>query len=77
MPVAPDTLKVGQCYLTHSGLVRRVLNLSAGRVRYEQRRGPVREGHPWPRTQVIAVGIFAAKAERAVPCDWMQEGEQP
>jgi hypothetical protein len=75
MPVARDTLKVGQCYLTHSGLVCRVLDLSAGRVRYEQRRGPVREGHPWPRTQVIAVGVFARKVERPVPSDWTREAD--
>jgi hypothetical protein len=75
MPVVPDTLKVGECYLTHSGLVRRVLDLSEGRVRYEQRRGRVREGHPWPRTQVIAVSVFAGKVERPVPCDWTIEPE--
>ena len=76
MPVAPETLKVGQCYLTHSGFVRRVLDLSDERVRYEQRRGPVREGHPWPRTQVIAVSVFARKVERPVPCDWTPEAEE-
>ena len=49
MSIDPVSLQIGECYFVTTGRVRRVTNIEAGRVFYEERRGPVREGHPWPR----------------------------
>jgi len=37
MGVAIDCIKVGKCYVTALGQIRRVLEISGGRVKYEAR----------------------------------------
>ena len=37
MPLPPESLQVGQCYLSTMGKVRRVLSIHAERVLYETR----------------------------------------
>src|SRR3712207_5608349 len=37
MIIPPESIEVGQCYLTRSGYVRRVRAIHAGRVLYETR----------------------------------------
>ncbi len=74
--IPPESIEVGRCYLTKTGRVRRVLCLMPdGRVQYEQRRGPVREGHAWPRRSMSPIRTFAYNAEREVPCDWTPDRE--
>ncbi len=78
----PESIEVGKCYLAQgrlvpgrSGLrVRRVVQiLPDGRVRFEQRRGPVPVSGLWPRSGIQDLQAFAAAAEREVPCDWTLE----
>ncbi len=74
MAVPPESIEVGKCYLVKSNKIRRVIGLmSDGRVHYEQKRGPVREGHPWPYHTVLSIGSFSAAVQREVPCDCMPE----
>jgi hypothetical protein len=71
MSIDPKSIAVGQCYLTRSGFVRRVVSVAEGQVKADQRRGPVPEnGRPWPRTIVLPLAQFVSTAERPVPCDW-------
>jgi hypothetical protein len=77
MRIAPKSIAVGQCYLGAKGHIRRVLELRPdGTVRYETRRGPVREGHPWPRSASTTIRFFAMSAQRPVPYDWTPETDE-
>jgi hypothetical protein len=68
--ISPESIKVGECYLTTSGQVRRVMRiLPDGRVQYETRGGAVARAFNW-RTDIQDLRSFAFSAERAVPCDW-------
>ena len=71
MPVASDTLSVGQCYLSDTGKVRRVLNiLPDGRVQFEARNRTNRTGLRWKR-DIMSVEAFAASTEQPIRCDWV------
>jgi hypothetical protein len=68
--VPPESIEIGKCYLVKSNKIRRVIGLmSDDRVHYEQRRGLVRKGHPWPYRTVMSMRSFSAAAQREVPCD--------
>ncbi len=82
MSIPPESIEVGKCYLArgyHAGRegylrVRRVMKiLPDGRVQFEQRRGPVAPGHPWPGRNTMKLGVFVNSIEREVPCDWTPE----
>jgi hypothetical protein len=74
MSIDPKSIAVGQCYLTRSGFVRRVVSVAEGQVTADQRRGPVPEnGRPWPRTIVLPLAQFVSTADRPVACDWTTE----
>jgi hypothetical protein len=76
MSVSPESIKVGQCYLTLSGQVRRVVRLLPdGRVQYETRGGAVARAFNW-RTDVLDLRSFAFSVERPVPCDWTPEMDE-
>ncbi len=71
MSIDLKSISVGQCYLTRSGFVRRVVSVAEGRVKADQRRGPVpQKGRPWPRKIVLPLAQFVSTAEWPVPCDW-------
>jgi hypothetical protein len=72
MSIAPESIKVGQCYLTRSGYVRRVYAILEGRVRYETRANAAKLGWAW-RPGIVDLKTFAAMVERPVPCDWTPE----
>ena len=74
MPVAPDTLKDGQCYLMDTGRIWRVTELLPGRVRYQQRPAD----RPWrgAKTDIVDIRSFAFMVERSVPCDWTPETDE-
>ena len=76
MPLPPESLQVGQCYLCTMGKVRRVLSIHAERVLYETR-GQANEksaGFTW-RPGIVAPKTFALLVERPVPCDWTPESD--
>ncbi len=76
MPVPPESIEVGKCYLTNDGRVRRVAKfLPDGRVRYVYRSFPADKRRTW-RTGRLDLEGFAATALREVPCDWMPEKEE-
>jgi hypothetical protein len=72
MPIPPDSIQVGKCYLTTTGSVRRAVRmLPGGRMQFEQR-----PGHILPNTwksDVQDVRSFASTVEREVPFDWTPE----
>ena len=76
MPIAPDSVHVGESYLTASGQVRRVtLLLPDAEVRFDACRcemalvsGGV-EGS-------LGLSAFAAEAVRPVPSDWTPDKQE-
>jgi len=70
MSIAPDSIQVGQCYLTLSGYVRRVIALHPGRVRYETRANAAKHVRWAWKPGIVGLKTFAATVERPVPCDW-------
>jgi hypothetical protein len=71
--VPPESIQVGQCYLSVTGQVRRVMRvLPDGRVQYEARGGAVARAFNW-RTDILDLRSFAFSVERPVPCDWTPE----
>ena len=73
MSLPPESIQVGQCYLTSEGHVRRVLLiLPSGVVQFEQRLAGLLRWARW-RAQVADLRTFAAAIERQVPCDWTPE----
>ena len=76
MSIPPESIQVGQCYLTLSGQVRRVMRLLPdGRAQYEARGGAVARAFNW-RTDVLGLRSFAFSVERAVPCNWTPEMDE-
>jgi hypothetical protein len=75
MSIAPESIQVGQCYLTNMGTVRWVTGLLPGRVQYQQRPGhrPTWANH---RTDILDLRSFAFSVERAVPCEWTPETDK-
>jgi hypothetical protein len=83
--IPPKRIEVGKCYLARGYLaaggrslrVRRVKQIRPdGRVQFEQRRGPVPAGRPWPMSGTMHLDAFALAVEREVPCDWMLEANE-
>jgi hypothetical protein len=72
VPVEPDAVAGGRCYLTAGNIIRRVVRiLSDGRVQYEWRGGARTRWKPG----ILPLREFAAAVERSVPCDWTPESE--
>ena len=69
MSLPLESMKVGKCYLTDAGQVRRILHiLPNGRVAYE-RRPAHRPDAPWQEANQD-LSMFAGLAEAEVPCDF-------
>ena len=67
----PDGPKVGECYLSDTGHVRRVTHVMPdGRVGFEWRQAYSLRS-PW-RTSLLEGRSFAASALRSVPCDFVE-----
>ena len=70
--VPPKSIQVGQCYLTGSGHIRRVIGLlSNGQVRYDLR-ASTKTPERWIAA-VLDLESFASSVDRTVPCDWTPE----
>jgi hypothetical protein len=71
MSIIPESIQVGQCYLSTSGKIRRVLNiLSDGRVQFEARNRSNSTGQRW-KLDIMSVEAFAASTEQPIRCDWV------
>jgi hypothetical protein len=76
MPIPPESIQVGQCYLMLDGEVRRVLRLLPNEgVHYESRAGMIVQAFGW-KPGVLARSAFAALIDRPVPCDWTPESDE-
>ncbi len=72
MSIPPESIQIGQCYLTDGSIVRRVVRiLPDGRTQYEWRGG---HRMKW-KAGILSRREFALTAEREVPCDWTPERE--
>jgi len=68
--IPPESIEIGQCYLTDGNIIRRVLRvLPDRRVQYEWRGG---QRTRW-RSGILSGREFALAVERPVPCDWIPE----
>ena len=75
MSLPPESIQVGQCYLTHEGRVRRVLQLLPNsRVNFEWQNS-TSTAKQW-RAGVLDLRAFAAAIERPVSCDWTPETDE-
>ena len=75
MSLPPESIDVGQCYLSDNGRVRRIVAVLPGsRVQFEWRYGHLIPKTTW-RADVLDLRSFAFLAERPVPCDWTPERE--
>jgi hypothetical protein len=70
--IDPESIQVGQCYLTVTGKVRRVTGLLSGRVQFQQRMAPNPSWRAY-KTDILDLRSFAFTVERPVPCDWTLE----
>ena len=65
------SISVGQCYLSDTGKIRRVLNiLPDGRVQFEARNRTDRTGLR-SKLDIMSAEAFAASTERPIRCDWV------
>ena len=85
MSISPESIEVGKCYLAFGSRpgskgylrVRRVTEiLLDGRVRFDQRRGPVVPGRLWPGRYTMKLEAFARSVGREAPCDWTSDTEE-
>jgi hypothetical protein len=68
----PESIEVGQCYLTDDGRVRKVMRLLPdGRIRYRYR-GPF--SNRW-RSGTLDRRSFFSTIERPVACNWTPESD--
>ena len=76
MPLPPESIEVGRCYLSLSSEMRRVLHiLPEGQVHYEVRPAALLRAFGW-REGVLELTPFAQLVERGVPCDWTPEADE-
>jgi len=69
MGIEVGNIEVGKYYVTAWGEIRRVLEISAGKVTYDAR-GKTAEGGSWASRTTVGDGRFANDVEREVPCDY-------
>ncbi len=75
MSIPPESIQVGQCYLTRNGQVARVVTLLPdGRTRYQFRSSAVARAFGWYEAKTD-LRSFSHLVEREVPCDWTPEGD--
>jgi hypothetical protein len=75
MTIPPESIVVGQCYLTTRGHVRRVIRILPGRVQFERRVNTTGANWAWA-PGLAADRAFALSVERPVPCDWTAETDR-
>ena len=76
MPVPPESIEVGKCYLTRETRVRRVTEIRPnGEVRYKYRSFPAHRRGTW-QSGALPPDIFAEFVLREVPCDWTPEADE-
>ena len=72
MSIDPESLEVGQCYLTVMGTVRRVVHVLDQRVQYQQRAAHRPDWRQF-KAGILDLRSFAFTVERPVPEDWSPE----
>lgn len=75
MSVPPESIQIGQCYVSAAGEVRRVLGLLPKRVQFQQRAGH-RRGWDVSIIDSLDRRSFAFAARKPVPCDWTPEADE-
>ncbi len=74
MPVPPESIEVGKCYLLEGEHLRRVRLvthiLPSGRVRFEGRDATESRAYVWAEG-TSDLSAFAEAALHDVPCDWV------
>ena len=67
MPVYPSSVAGGDCYITASNQVRKVIDIGDGKVKYVSRGKKV---GPWGSWETVDLDKFAAAVDRKVPCNY-------
>ena len=78
MTVDATTIEKGKCYATVANQVRRVIEVTDDKVKYEARgsRCPP-QGHPWGTQVEVAKAKFAEDVDREVSCRWDPDYPEP
>jgi hypothetical protein len=75
VPLPPESIRAGKCYLTRIGQVSRVLQLLPyGYLRYEFRPGAEVRASGWTKARTD-LQSFSYLVEREVSCDWTLKGD--
>ncbi len=75
MSIPPESIQIGQCYLSGEGRVRRVIGFwPVGWVQYKYRSAIPDKRGQW-RSGRLPLEKFAGTLLREVPCDWTPERE--
>jgi hypothetical protein len=75
MGIPVDSIKVGKCFLTEIGQVRRVLEVKDGKVKYEAR-GKTAQGGSWGDVTTVGDGTFARDVNGEVACDCAPDADK-
>ncbi len=72
LDIAPETIKVGRCYLTEAARVQRVLEITPDGKVIHAHRSTRSEYKAWT-AGTASLRAFAFINVREVPCDWTPE----
>ena len=76
MPIKPESIQVGNCYLGDNSKVWRVVRIwPDGRVQFEFRSRSVSNAKVW-KPGMLEGAAFSTSAQREVPCDWTPETDE-
>jgi hypothetical protein len=69
MPVEPEAISVGRCYLTHASEVRKVLEIDGQKLTYVARGKMAFPSWDREARRTTTTETFAYDVEREVPCE--------
>lgn len=72
MPIAPDSIAVGKCYLSNMNFVRRVVGIDQTDVTFEER-GTKPVPLPWGQKAPVSLDRFSQDVTMEVPQDFDPE----
>jgi hypothetical protein len=73
MPIDTDAIRLGHCYATAAGDVRKIIDVTAGIITYVNRGKlafPTWDAKKW---HAINRAVFAREVLREVSCDWQAD----
>jgi hypothetical protein len=76
MPVPPNEIEIGKCYVTATGQVRRVIAIENKQVTYDARgKRAIPKDKSWGAGATVALETFASAVEKEV--EWFYDPDYP